>query len=96
VRQCRFAGTGRVNPLQDLVNNLANGSAASRTAGSGQRGVDRYAGNPTLASLQLGDDQVNTGSGQPSPGARCESTLPLRRASHMDADVASTAIARRC
>lgn len=51
-----------LNPLQDLVNNLASGSA-SRTARS-----DRYgAGGHTMASIQV-DDSVNMGSRNPSPG----------------------------
>lgn len=71
---------GRFNPLQDLVNNLANGggSAVSRnTVGNQSRGVDRYAGQPMLASLQLDNDQVNTGSEQPSPGAPSQSAHRL-------------------
>lgn len=66
---CRMASaqprTG-LNPLQDLVNNLAQASASSRTARSDRYGVCGH----TMASLQV-DDSVNIGSCNPSPGRSC-------------------------
>lgn len=66
---CRMASAQPrpgLNPLQDLVNNLAQASASSRTARS-----DRYgACGHTMASLQI-DDSVNIGSRNPSPGMSC-------------------------
>ena len=66
---CRFgkaAGNGAFNPLQDLVNEVANASASGRSAAR-SAAADRYATVPVLASLQI-DDSVNMGeSTQPSP-----------------------------
>lgn len=57
--------TQNMNPLQDLVNNLANASVASKRA---QNSANRYAQIEALPHLAL-DDQPNIGSAVVSPGA---------------------------
>jgi hypothetical protein len=63
-----------MNPLQDLVNDVANASGSSRHQGRGTLAADRYASAPVLASLQV-DDSVNLGSQQPSPAVALKAPL---------------------
>lgn len=80
-----------MNPLQDLVNNLANASVASKRA---QNSANRYAQMEALPHLAL-DDQPNIGSAVVSPGAHSLGSVYLQVTWLLDSSILTSATLNR-